>query len=424
MPQRILLIQDSVADATAVRESLGNSRDCKFSVEWVRTCALGLERLADSRSPQQAKASVFSAVMVDLVLPDAQGIEIFDRLYAAVPQIPILVLSSIADESLGKLAVQRGAQDYLLKNLLNGYLLPKTLAGMIDRVSNTEALFDEKERAQVTLNSIGDAVLCTNAAGQVTFLNVVAERLRGWPRAEAVGHPLEEIFRIVDGDTRVTAENPMARATRENKTVGLTPNCVLIRRDGIETAIQDSAAPIHDRRGQVTGAVMVFHDVSTARAQAARMAHLAHHDPLTDLPNRILLSERLDQAITLAQRHNKTLALLYLDLDRFKHVNDSLGHAVGDHLLKAVARRLVECVRASDTVSRQGGDEFVVLLSELGHVEDATACAEKILQAIQLPYLIEADEIHTTASIGIAVYPTDGNAPEALLQNSDLAMYE
>jgi diguanylate cyclase (GGDEF)-like protein/PAS domain S-box-containing protein len=424
MPQRILLIQDSVADATAVRESLGNSRDCKFSVEWVRTCALGLERLADSRSPQQAKASVFSAVMVDLVLPDAQGIEIFDRLYAAVPQIPILVLSSIADESLGKLAVQRGAQDYLLKNLLNGYLLPKTLAGMIDRVSNTEALFDEKERAQVTLNSIGDAVLCTNAAGQVTFLNVVAERLTGWPRAEAVGHPLEEIFRIVDGDTRVTAENPMARATRENKTVGLTPNCVLIRRDGIETAIEDSAAPIHDRRGQVTGAVMVFHDVSTARAQAARMAHLAHHDPLTDLPNRILLSERLDQAITLAQRHNKTLALLYLDLDRFKHVNDSLGHAVGDHLLKAVARRLVECVRASDTVSRQGGDEFVVLLSELGHVEDATACAEKILQAIQLPYLIEADEIHTTASIGIAVYPTDGNAPEALLQNSDLAMYE
>jgi diguanylate cyclase (GGDEF)-like protein/PAS domain S-box-containing protein len=424
MPQRILLIQDNVTDATTVRNSLAGSRDRKFSVEWVRTCALGLQRLAASPGLHQHKPDAFAAVMVDLLLPDARGIEIFDRLFAAVPQIPLLILSSTEDEPLAKLAVQRGAQDYLLKNLLDAYLLPKTLAGMIDRAANTEALFDEKERAQVTLNSIGDAVISTNVSGHVTYLNIVAERLTGWPRAEAVGRKLEEILLLVDGDTHVTAENPMARATRENKTVGLTPNCVLIRRDGVEAAIEDSAAPIHDRRGQVTGAVMVFHDVSTARAQSARMVHLAQHDPLTDLPNRNLLSDRLDQAITLAHRHHKTLALLYLDLDRFKHVNDSLGHAAGDQLLRAVARRLVECVRASDTVSRQGGDEFVILLSELGNVEDAAACAEKILQAIQPPYLIEGDEIHVTASIGIAVYPADGIGSEALLQNADLAMYE
>ncbi len=424
MSQRILLIQDNVADATTVRDSLAASRDRKFSVEWVRTCALGLERLAAKPGLLHKRPSAFAAVMVDLLLPDARGIEIFDRLFAAVPQIPLLILSSIEDESLAQLAVQRGAQDYLLKSLLNGYLLPKTLAGMIDRAANTEALFDEKERAQVTLNSIGDAVISTNVSGHVTYLNIVAERLTGWPRAEAVGLRLEEIFVIVDADTHETAENPMTRATRENKTVGLTPNCVLIRRDGVEAAIEDSAAPIHDRRGQVTGAVMVFHDVSTTRAQSARMAHLAQHDPLTDLPNRILLSDRLDQAITLARRHHNSLALLYLDLDRFKHVNDSLGHAVGDHLLKAVAQRLVECVRASDTVSRQGGDEFIILLSELGQVEDAAACAEKILQAIQPAYLIEGDEIHITASIGIAVFPTDGIGSEALLQNADLAMYE
>jgi diguanylate cyclase (GGDEF)-like protein/PAS domain S-box-containing protein len=424
MPQRILLIQDNVADATTVRNSLAASRDRKFSVEWVRTCALGLQRLAANPGLHQRKRDAFAAVMVDLLLPDARGIEIFDRLFAAVPQIPLLILTSTEDEPLAKLAVQRGAQDYLLKSLLDGYLLPKTLAGMIDRAANTEALFDEKERAQVTLNSIGDAVISTNVSGEVTYLNIVAERLTGWPRGEAVGRKLEEILILVDGDTHVTAENPMTRATRENKTVGLTPNCVLIRRDGVEAAIEDSAAPIHDRRGQVTGAVMVFHDVSTARAQSARMVHLAQHDPLTDLPNRNLLSDRLDQAITLANRHHNTLALLYLDLDRFKHVNDSLGHAVGDNLLKAVAQRLVECVRASDTVSRQGGDEFVILLSELGNVEDAAACAEKILQAIQPPYLIDGDEIHITASIGIAVYPADGVGSEALLQSADLAMYE
>jgi diguanylate cyclase (GGDEF)-like protein/PAS domain S-box-containing protein len=424
MPIRILLIQDNAVESATVRGSLASSQDRKFSVEWVRTFALGLERLVETLDPRQKKPSVFAAVMVDLLLPDARGIEIFDRLYAAVPQIPILVLSSMEEEATAKLAVQRGAQDYLLKSLLNGYLLPKTLVGMIDRASNSEALFDEKERAQVMLNSIGDAVISTLVSGEVSYINIVAERLTGWPRAEAVGRQFEEIFHIVDGDTHVVAENPMARATRENKTVGLTPNCVLIRRDGVETAIEDSAAPIHDRRGQVTGAVMVFHDVSAARAQSARMEHLAQHDPLTDLPNRILLSDRLEQAIALAHRHHKTLALLFLDLDRFKHVNDSLGHTVADHLLRAIAQRLIDCVRASDTVSRQGGDEFVILLSELGHVEDAAICAEKIIQAIQKPYLIGLDEIHITASIGIAVYPVDGTGSEALLRNADLAMYE
>ena len=137
---------------------------------------------------------------------------------------------------------------------------------MVERAANAEALFEEKERAQVTLNSIGDAVMSTDVRGNVTYLNAVAESMTGWSREEAAGHPLEEVFHIIDATTREAAPNPMALAIRENKTVGLTPNCVLIRRDGVEAAIEDSAAPIHDRRGQVTGAVMVFHDVSTARA--------------------------------------------------------------------------------------------------------------------------------------------------------------
>ena len=148
---------------------------------------------------------------------------------------------------------------------------------------------------------------------------------------------------------------------------GLTPNCVLIRRDGVEAAIEDSAAPIHDRRGQVTGAVMVFHDVSTARALSLRMSYLAQHDSLTDLPNRLLLNDRLTQAMAMAHRHRRKLAVLFLDVDRFKHINDSLGHAIGDRLLQSVAQRLLACVRSSDTVSRQGGDEFVILLSEVTH---------------------------------------------------------
>jgi diguanylate cyclase (GGDEF)-like protein len=215
----------------------------------------------------------------------------------------------------------------------------------------------------------------------------------------------------------------MALAIRQNKTVGLAPNCVLIRRDGVEAAIEDSAAPIHDRRGEVTGAVMVFHDVSTARALSLRMSYLAQHDSLTDLPNRILLNDRVNQAMALAHRHQQQLAVLFLDVDRFKHINDSLGHDVGDRLLQSVAQRLLGCVRKSDTVSRQGGDEFVILLSEVTRAQDAAVSAEKILMALSTPHRIDRHDLHVTASIGIVIYPDDGTEAETLMKHADFAMY-
>jgi diguanylate cyclase (GGDEF)-like protein/PAS domain S-box-containing protein len=420
MAQNILLIQDDPSDANVVREALINSSDGPFKVVWVRRCSEGLERLTGEGERGTAR---ITAVLVDLFLPDSHGIETFDRLFLAAPKIPILVLSASRDEHVAKLAVQRGAQDYLLKDRLDSYLLPKALGSMVERAANAEALFEEKERAQVTLNSIGDAVMSTDVGGYVTYLNIVAEHMTGWSRSEAAGHPFEEVFRIVDAGTRETIQNPMALAIRENKTVGLTPNCLLIRRDGIEAAIEDSAAPIHDRRGQVTGAVMVFHDVSTARELSLRISYLAQHDNLTDLPNRVLLSDRLTQAMAMAHRHQRKLAVLFLDGDRFKHINDSLGHDIGDRLLQSVAQRLLDCVRRSDTVSRQGGDEFVILLSEVTHPQDAAVSAEKILLAMNAPHRIGQHDVHLTMSIGIVTYPDDGTDAETLVRNADFAMY-
>jgi diguanylate cyclase (GGDEF)-like protein/PAS domain S-box-containing protein len=362
-------------------------------------------------------------VLVDLYLPDCQGIETFDQLFAAAPQIPILVLSAAKDEEVAKLAVQRGAQDYLLKNHLDAYLLSKALGSMIERAAIADALFNEKERAQITLNSIGDAVMSTDVWAQVTYLNIVAEGLTGWSRAEAVGRPVAEVFRIIDVTTRKVAQNPIPLAIQENKSVPLTPNCVLVRRDGVEAGIEDSTAPIHDRHGQVTGAVMVFHDVSTTRALSSKMIHLAQHDSLTDLPNRTLFSARLTDAIAAAHRYRRKLAVLYLDLDRFKYVNDSLGHGMADRVLQSVAGRLLASVRASDTVSRQGGDEFVILLSEVAGAQAAGVSAEKILQAVRTLHRIDQHDLHLTASIGIATYPADGTEAETLMKNADFAMY-
>jgi diguanylate cyclase (GGDEF)-like protein/PAS domain S-box-containing protein len=420
MPQRVLLIQDDPSDARAVREALISSSDVPFEVVWVRRCSEGLERL--TRECEQRTDGI-AAVLVDLFLPDSHGIETFDRLFRVAPEIPILVLTASKHEHIGKLAVQHGAQDYLLKGRLDSYLLPKTVVSMVERAANAEALFEAKERAQITLNSIGDAVMSTDIGGRVTYLNLVAESMTGWTREEAAGRPLEEVLRMVDAATRESLQNPMALAIRENKTVGLTPNCILIRRDGVEAAIEDSAAPIHDRRGQVTGAVMVFRDVSTARALSLRMSYLVQHDNVTGLPNRILLNDRLTQAMAMAQRHQRKLALLFLDGDRFKHINDSLGHATGDRLLKSVAERLLACVRSSDTVSRQGGDEFVILLSEVRHAHDAALSAEKILLAMSTPHSIGDHDVHLTVSIGIVTYPDDGTDAETLVRNADFAMY-
>lgn len=409
---KLLLVDNDPAVAELVRAALAGSGS--FDVEWVRQLSVGLDRLGKKG---------IAAVLLKLFLPDSGGIETFDKLYAAAPFIPILILSESGHETLAVQAVERGAHDYLPPDHLDSYSLPRALRNAIHGRAVEDALYVEKDRSLVTLNSIGDAVLCTNLSGRISYLNLVAETMTGWSHKEAVGKPLAEVFHIVDGATREAAQDPLDLAMEQNRTVALTKNCVLIRRDKFEYAIEDSAAPIHDRGGRIIGAVIVFHDVSAARAMALQMAYSAHHDVVTDLPNRLLFNDRLSQSIALARRHAKPIAVLFLDLDRFKLINDSLGHAIGDKLLQSVSKRMVACLRNSDTVSRQGGDEFVILLSEIAHSEDAAVSAEKLLLSFRAPYSIDGQDLHITGSIGISVYPEDGEDVKTLIQSADTAMY-
>src|SRR6266446_2803903 len=335
----------------------------------------------------------------------------------------LIVIGSGPGGQRAAIHVGRGAQDYLLPDHLDSYSLTRALRNAIERKAVEDALYVEKERALVTLNSIGDAVLCTDISGNITSLNLVAEAMTGWPREEAIGKPLAEVLQIIDGATRLPAQDPMEMAVAQNRTVGLAVDCVLIRRDAFESAIEDSAAPIHDRAGRVIGAVIVFHDVSAARAMSQQMTHSAQHDVVTNLPNRMLLNDRISQSISLARRQHRPLAVLFLDLDRFKYINDSLGHAVGDQLLQSISKRLLASVRNSDTVSRQGGDEFVILLSEISHPEDAATSARKILFSLNAPHSIEGHDLDIAGSIGISIYPGDGEEAETLIKNADTAMY-
>ena len=411
----LLLVEDNPGDARLLREMLNDAGAYKTEVRQAESM---------SEAERELKERAFDIVLLDLGLPDAQGLEAVRRARAVAPRVPLVVLTGLDDESLAARALQEGAQDYLIKGQIEMRGLLRALRYAIERKTMEEALFVVKERAQVTLNCIGDAVVCTDISGNITFLNLVAEKMTGWPSDEAAGRPMGEVFRIEDAVTHETTPNPMDVAVGLNTTVHLPLNCILIRRDGLETPIEDSVAPIHDRQGKATGAVIVFRDVSAARAVAEQMAHSAQHDFLTGLPNRMLLNDRVNQAIALAGRHSKNLAVLFLDLDGFKHINDSLGHAIGDKLLQSIAKRLVSCVRRSDTVSRQGGDEFVVLLSEMEHEEDAAVSALRILGAVAQAHSIDQHDLHLTASIGVSVHPDDGLDAETLIKNADTAMYQ
>jgi diguanylate cyclase (GGDEF)-like protein/PAS domain S-box-containing protein len=415
MSTLVLFVTRDRALMQRLTRSLAQRTDAAVAIEYVDDVADAARRLDLNDSVK--------AVVLDWDLAAATGSEALRMLIGAVPHVPVIILGDDPNLLQQMNLVEHGAEDYLLKRRLDAETLIYLVHPAIARKSRERLVFRDKERAQATLNSIGDAVLSADGQGCITFLNPVAEKLTGWTPEEAAGRQLTEVFQVIDATTREPIVPCLESEVEKGHTYILPPNCLLIHRDGTESPIEDSAAPIHDRAGQIAGIVVVFHDVSEAQAMAQRMSHLAKHDILTSLPNRAFLDDRLEHGIALARRHSRRLAVLFIDLDHFKHINDSLGHLIGDQLLKAVALRITPCVRASDTVSRQGGDEFIVLLSEIAHAEDAALIAEKIRLAVLQPCAIANHLLQLTTSIGVSVYPDDGADAETLLQCADTAMY-
>ncbi len=413
--RRLLLIEDNRGDARLLREMLDEEglRDTEVS---------HVERMSEGEA--LLARGDFDLILLDLGLPDVEGLEAVRRAHAAAPRVPLVVLTGQDDEALALKALQEGAEDYLVKGKIDTRSLLRALRYAVERKVLEEALFAEKERAQVSLKCIGDAVLCTDLEGRITFLNHVGERTTGWSFREAAGLQRAEVLRVLDGSGREVSRDEMPMAVDLDQTLHLPASWTLVRRDGLAIPIEGSAAPIHDREGKSSGAVVVFRDVSAARALALQMTHAAEHDLLTGLPNRLLLNDRIGQAIAVAPRHVKKVAVMFLDLDGFKHINDSLGHTIGDQLLQSIARRLVANVRAPDTVSRQGGDEFIVLLSEVERWEEAAVAAKRMLRTVAQPQAVGEHDLHVTASIGVSVYPDDGLDAETLIKNADTAMYQ
>ena len=300
-----------------------------------------------------------------------------------------------------------------------------TLNDITERKRAEQAVFEEKERAEVTLQSIGDAVISTDAAGRIDYMNPVAENLTGWNADEARGRAIGEVLNLVSEQKHEPLENPLLRALGrgEGRPESVGDTSVLVTRSGQEIAIQESAAPICDRQGRMIGAVIVFHDVTKERRLKRALAYQASHDALTGLINRREFDNRLQAAVHRAQKGEDQHALLYIDLDQFKVVNDTCGHQAGDRLLRDVTGLLQTRIRASDTIARLGGDEFGVLL-EGCTLDQATRIAEGARQAIRdYRFVWGATTLSVGASVGVVEIKRDTENVAAVMSAADIACY-
>jgi diguanylate cyclase (GGDEF)-like protein/PAS domain S-box-containing protein len=284
-----------------------------------------------------------------------------------------------------------------------------------------EALFREKESAQITLQSIGDGVVTTDAEARVQYLNPVASELTGWKLDDAVGRSIDEIFRGFHEETCEPIENPVAIAMRRNRPIKSVRPALLIRRDGNELYIESTASPIRDPVGNVSGGVLVFHDVSESRELNRRLSYAASHDILTELVNRREFETRLERALKSAKARETSYAVLYLDLDQFKIVNDACGHNAGDALLKQIGALLKSKIRWRDTLARLGGDEFGVLL-ESCTMDEALRTAENLRELIsEFRFVWDERTFRLGVSVGVVPITPQTDDVASLLSAADSA---
>ncbi len=449
MPEvRILIIEDEEVDRIACRRALAKHPSWRCSFE---EAELGLEglRLLTSHRPD--------FVLLDYRLPDVSGIEVLERITAERPNTMVILLTGCQELDVAVEAMKLGACDYMVKDTERNYLhlLPhaleramaqrhlqlekmhaeeelKTAYNALEKrvaerteelVRTNEALFEERERALITLRSIADAVIVTDVHGNLTQLNSAGEKLLGQQSADILGKPLSSVLPLLSEATRLPVDAAVWKSILGENIATPGEPCILLNAIGHEAVIMISAAPIRDRHSKATGSVVVLHDVTKERTRLHLLAYQATHDTLTNLPNRTLFLDRLAHYLAHARRHDEKLAVVFLDLDGFKAVNDKFGHSAGDSLLKSVAQRLKRCVRKDDSLARLAGDEFTLILAGPDAERGADHVAAKVIGELCTPFEIDGKEIQIGTSVGISVYPDDGSDVDVLVQKADIAMY-
>ncbi len=401
----ILVIDDDDVDRMSVRRFL-KTAGFKLAITEASDGKQGLEIL---------KESAFDCAFLDYFLPDSNGLEILKAARADGIETPIIMLTGHGDVRLAVEMMQAGATDYLPKGEMSAENLSHSLNHAIkvykleqERAEAIAELTESNKRIVNILESISDAFFALDEKGCTTYINQQAERILQANRDALLGNNLVENLPSIAS----WFKEAMEKALIEKASVSCEGEYELL-----SIWLEVQIYPGND------GISVYFRDITKRKKSEEYLSHLANYDALTDLPNRVLLMDRLTQALTRAPWHKRSVAVLFCDLDRFKIINDTLGHNVGDHLLKTIASRFQESIRAGDTVSRLGGDEFVILLTDLAKPEDVGKITQKIIDRISDPLMLEGHEVFVTASIGISIFPDDGGDPNVLLKQADVAMY-
>lgn len=415
LPISLLLVEDSEDDAELIVMELVRGG---YSPSFRRVETAAAMRAALQEGPQPGKA--WDAVLSDFRLPGFSAEQALNLLRESGQDLPFIILSGVVGAEEAVQLLKRGAHDFLNKDSL------VRLVPALERELREAQERQQRRRAEEELRILSLAVqqspisvVITDRNGIISYVNPKFEEVSGYSAETALGERLDFIrFDQME-------ENPYkdlwatVRSGQEWR-----GECCNQRADGQIFWEYITVSPLKNALGAVTHFVAVKEDITVRRSYEEYLRRQAHFDPLTGLPNRMLLLDRLDQAIVLSQRNRNRSALLCVDLDRFKHVNDTLGHAAGDALLKEAAGRLAACARESDTIARLAGDEFVLLLSGVENAMAAQRVAQRVVDAFAVPFALEGQEHFVTASIGIALFPEDGSERQLLLRNADLAMYK
>jgi len=412
-PVRLLLVEDSLDDAELIRAKLARARRLRVEITHVDRLEKGLDRLADGDH---------EVVLLDFSLPDSFGLDTFRRAHEAAPKMPIIVLTSLDDNELAVQAVREGAQDYLVKREADTGLLVRSILYAIERQRADDALRDSEERFALAAKGVNDGLWDWDLVNDRVFFSPRWKSMLGFADAEVGDSPREWLDRVHPDDRppfRRHLDAHLAGDTEqfefEHRMRDSAGEYLWVLARGV--AVRDDGGRPYRMAGSQT-------DITARKRAEHQLQHDALHDGLTGLANRVLFMDRLACALAdLQRRATPHFAVLFFDLDRFKNVNDSLGHTLGDKLLVGLARRLEHFLRPGDTVARLGGDEFAILLHRVEVASGAIHVAERVQEILGMNFSIDGHEVFVTASIGIAHSATGYVNPEEILRDADIAMY-